>query len=195
MRINNCSEIETMKKYKKHLLGLLLFITGFAVGTIAMNLIEMRTRPLHRNFMRVMFKVEQEILANQSLKEGNHIQELIHRWNASNATSSKKGFAVFRYDWDGFDNSFLLPFYIDTLVSMDDRSSVDRNGKISEEELTLRGKYAYTLEKLGYKNEAEKEYIKALEMQQKEYDLEVFKKFIRGYINMEADVYNKVNPN
>ncbi len=195
-----------MKRWKKHLLGLLLFVTGFAVGTISMNLIEIRTRPLYRDIMRVMFRVEQELLAIQSLKEGNHLQELIHRWNASNATSSKKGFAVFRSDWNGFDNSFLLPFYIDTLVSKDDRDSIDKNVQISEQEITLRGKYAYALEKLGYKNEAEKEYMKVLEMQQKEsieasemrtkeYELEVFKKFIHGYINGEVEVYNEVNSN
>jgi hypothetical protein len=169
---------------KKYLMGLSIFFLGILIGAICMNLLEMRSRSIYRNIMKSTFTMEQEILAHQAAKNNNPLQELIHRWNVLNANSSSISIKIFSSEWDKLDKDFFFPVGAVILRQMDQsQSDLLKKGE-KEEESILRGEYAYTLEKLGFQQEAKAEYVKALEITDKKQTIDQFKIHIKYLISV-----------
>ncbi len=178
-----------MNKLKKFVLVLCVFVSGFVAGGLTINYFEMQSRQFYRDHMRGVFNIEQEMLASISAKQGNKVQELIHRWNALNSYSSKYCFKVFRPDWNELDNCFYLPLFIKDLSLIGTPLPFGNGRSDNILELINRGKYAYTLEEMGYQEAANKEYSKILALFN-DYTLARLKKRIHELIISDNNKYN-----
>ncbi len=135
-----------------------IFTGGIIVGAIIMNLIYMSVRPAYRETIRIDLKTEQEFLASRAARQGNKVRALVHRWNVVD-TEANNGFCIFNKERNNeMDSSFFFPFYMLVLKTMM-HSEVDKHEKGARiSEGIDRGRVALSLESLGAREEADKQW-------------------------------------
>ncbi len=129
-----------------------IFLAGMILGAFLLESLEIYVRPTYRDLVRVYFKTEQDFLAARKARNNKLLESAFHRWAVVNA-ESVDGFSVFQnVNRDLDEKSYLYPFQ---LLGLKWISSQDlEKGKRIAEGLD-RGKFAFALDALGRKKEAE----------------------------------------
>lgn len=121
-----------------------IFFLGFIAGVISLNLLNMHLRDTYRDVLMTNLKLEQELRASKTAREGNTLKSLVHRWNVVDISSSD-GFQFFQ-NMNG-ENKFLYPFAMLVLKQMHNENK-KYEGIRTSESIEI-GKLALTLEALG----------------------------------------------
>jgi len=131
---------------------------GIIVGAILMNLLDMYVRPAYREMIRIDLKTEQEFLASRAIRQGDKVRALAHRWNVVDA-EAKDGFRAFRKERNSdIDSEFLFPFGMIVLKAMmyDKEGYLKKGAQIVEG--IDRGRLALSLESIGAREEADRQW-------------------------------------
>ena len=135
-----------------------IFIGGIIVGAILMNCLDMYVRPAYRETIRINLKTEQEFLASRAIRQGDKMRALVHRWNVVDA-DSKDGFRVFRKEQNkDIDSSFFFPFEMLLLNAMIHDSETRYKKGVQIDEGINRGRLALSLEAIGSREEADRQW-------------------------------------
>ncbi len=133
---------------------------GFLGGSLAILFLDMKTRPVLRDVLRVNFKIEQERNASLASAANDPLRTAFYRWSAADASSRKK-IGVFRHGLDGnIDAGLFYPFALLVLGRID---TTGVKGAQMDEGLA-RAKLALSLEALGLQVPADEQWRSAADL-------------------------------
>ena len=135
-----------------------IFIGGLIVGAVLMNLLHMYVRPAYRETIRIDLKQEQEFLAGKATRQGDNLRAVTHRWNVVD-TDATEGFRAFRKKRNkDIDSSFFFPFYMIVINELvHPREGMEEKGSRISEGVD-RGRLALSLESVGARDEADRQW-------------------------------------
>ena len=135
-----------------------IFICGVVIGAVLMNFLHMYVRPMYRQYLGISLAMEQEFLADQAIRHDDKLREVVHRWNVVFA-QSKNGFRVFRKEWNkDMDGSFFFPFYVVVAHALFHPKKDSPEGTPEITQGLARGQLALSLETIGSREEADRQW-------------------------------------
>jgi hypothetical protein len=166
-----------------------IFLLGLVVGALLIESLEIYVRPIYRQLIGTDLKTEQDFLAGRSSRENKPLEETFHRWATVNAESDE-GFRSFHANNGQIeDTSYLFPLALLGFKWMYSPDNIQRGKKIVEG--LDRGKLAVALEKIGQQAEADKQWVKSQQLQQRP-TLEAAKQLTHSILEQErTDVHQK----
>jgi len=158
---------------------ILIFILGFVCSLMLLFFLSSTAYKSHLNDLQVQFRADQTIKAMKATKAGDNAKAFVYRQNV-----------VDTYSLDGFLNvektSFnlwsVIQLYI--LEKIKDSTYTPQGEQLSEG--LERGKLAYTLDALGMKSKAEKEWLHAAEIAGYSQKQDALKRLISQMIETET---------
>ena len=150
-------------KMKTVIKGAGIFILGLVAGVLATESLESYLRPTYRRVIGTTLKAEQEFKASRAARENRPVEAAFHRWVVVNI-ESEEGFDVFQEKAKNIDDKSLdFPLALLGFKWMRSPENVKRGEKIVQGQ--DRAKLALELEGLGLRDEAEKQWRSAQELQ------------------------------
>jgi hypothetical protein len=123
-----------------------ILLVGILMGVIAMGVLAGRALRAHREVIRIEYATKQDFLASRAARRGEHLAELVHRWNGVEMRSSDRG------AWVAEERSFwkdlTFPLAAPILEAIKRATDPEGRGQRLDEALH-RSMLALVLEKLG----------------------------------------------
>lgn len=175
-------------KLKSVLKTIGIFLIGFIIGAFAIESLEIYGRPTYRQVLLVTIETEQRFLASKANRENRVMEEAFHRWAVINAESDK-GFSNLIEEGNTYSfRSYFFPFEMLVLKWITTPQS-GQKGRIISESID-RGLLAATLENLGMKDEADRQWAIAVQLQPGKTKEDIMK-FVKVYMNTEKTDLHK----
>jgi hypothetical protein len=159
---------------RKSIALLVAFLVGIIFGGAFMGFLSMKASKVYLEVVKTHYKQEQEMLGDQFWKRGKLNEAAVHYSNVIQVFSGRDMKSL------SPDNawSFGFPFAAIILQEIKNEADVSGRGKAFAEGIA-HGKLGMVLERLGRKEEAQREYSSAAKLTGMN-DIDRVKKFIKG---------------
>jgi len=163
---------------KRVLLVILVFIIGFVSGVLSMGYLAKRATFVFLNICKLNYTMEEEILAVRARQRGD-LREANRCFKNVAVAVDSPGLRCFA---DEPKNGWSLDFPIGAIVL---REMINANGKHSKSGIEFNaglkhGRFAETLEEMGEKEEADKEYLTAARLMGRPDSIEWVKRNVKA---------------
>ena len=148
---------------KKTIVITIVFLLGFIVGALTINLLTIPARKAYRELLQMTYVSNQRTLEISALKEGNRPKALVHIWNLIDA-DPVNGSKIFKSEFaDALDREFWFIFF----PSFKNVSKNVGRPMPGAEDLVMgaeHGRLAAVLELLGHEEAAKEHWVLAAKL-------------------------------